>query len=40
MAIKNLKKAEKMFQKMGMDYWLVRTQEVLAKLMSGKCTTD
>ena len=32
MAIKNLKKAEEMFQEMGMDYWLARTQEVLAKL--------
>ena len=32
MAIKNLKKAEEMFQEMGMDYWLARTQEVLAKV--------
>jgi hypothetical protein len=32
MAIKNLKKAEEMFQEMGMDYWLARTREVMAKL--------
>ena len=32
MAIKNLKKAEGMFQEMGMDSWLARTQEVLAKV--------
>ncbi len=28
----NLKKAEGMFQEMGMDYWLARTQEVLGRL--------
>ena len=32
MAVKNLKKAEEMFQEMGMDYWLARTQEVLAEV--------
>jgi tetratricopeptide (TPR) repeat protein len=31
-ALEALKKTEKLFQEMGMDYWLVRTQEVLAKL--------
>ena len=31
-AAKNLKKAEEMFQEMGMEYWLARTQEVLAKV--------
>ena len=31
-AIDNLKKAEGMFREMGMDYWLARTQEVLAGL--------
>ena len=29
-SIENLKKAEGMFQKMGMDYWLGRTRDVLA----------
>jgi len=28
----NLKRSEEMFQEMGMDYWLARTQEVLAKV--------
>jgi tetratricopeptide (TPR) repeat protein len=28
-AIENLKKAEAMFQKMGMDYWLARTKKLL-----------
>ena len=31
-ALENLKKAEKMFQEMGMDYWLTQAQEVLAEL--------
>ena len=31
-ALENLKKAEGMFKEMGMDYWLVKTQEVLDKL--------
>jgi hypothetical protein len=31
-AYENMKKAKAMFQQMGMDYWLRRTQEVLAKL--------
>ncbi|MBW2118436.1 MAG: AAA family ATPase [Deltaproteobacteria bacterium] len=31
-ALENLKKAEGMFQEMGMDYWLGKTQEVLAAL--------
>ncbi len=31
-AIDNLKKAEGMFQEMGMDYWLGKTQEVLGRL--------
>ncbi|MBW1887977.1 MAG: hypothetical protein JRI52_06460, partial [Deltaproteobacteria bacterium] len=31
-ALENLKKAEEMFQEMGMDYWLTKTQEVLARL--------
>jgi tetratricopeptide (TPR) repeat protein len=30
-ALENLKKAESMFQEMGMDYWLARTQEVLGR---------
>jgi tetratricopeptide (TPR) repeat protein len=33
-AIGNLKKAEEMFQEMGMDYWLGQAQEVLARLYS------
>jgi tetratricopeptide (TPR) repeat protein len=28
-AIENLRKAEAMFQKMGMDYWLARTKRLL-----------
>ena len=31
-AIDNLKKAEGMFREMGMDYWLDKTQELLALL--------
>ena len=31
LALKNLKKAESMFQEMGMDYWLGKTQEVLGR---------
>jgi tetratricopeptide (TPR) repeat protein len=31
-ALKNLKKAEGMFQEMGMDYWLARTKEVMRRL--------
>jgi tetratricopeptide (TPR) repeat protein len=31
-AIKNLKKSEGMFKEMGMDYWLAKTDEVLAGL--------
>jgi tetratricopeptide (TPR) repeat protein len=31
-ALENLKKAESMFQGMGMDYWLSRAQEALKKL--------
>jgi tetratricopeptide (TPR) repeat protein len=31
-AEENLKKAEEMFQEMGMDYWLAKTQEVLGRL--------
>ena len=30
-ALRNLKKAEKMFQKMGMDYWLAKTRKFLAE---------
>jgi tetratricopeptide (TPR) repeat protein len=30
-ALENLKRAEKMFQEMGMDHWLDKTQEVLGK---------
>ena len=30
-AMTNLKKAEKMFQEMGMDYWLAKTRKVLAE---------
>jgi len=33
-ALETLKKAESAFSKMGMDYWLRRTQEVMAKLQS------
>lgn len=31
-ALENLKTAEKMFQEMGMDFWLTRTQEVLGSV--------
>ena len=31
-ALENLEKVEEMFQEMGMDYWLARTQEVLKVL--------
>ncbi|MBW1812886.1 MAG: hypothetical protein JRJ39_04190 [Deltaproteobacteria bacterium] len=31
-ALKNLKKAETMYKAMERDYWLKRTQEVLARL--------
>jgi len=31
-ALENLKKAQGMYQDMGMDYWLARTKEVLGKL--------
>ena len=31
-ALENLKEAEAMFQEMGMDYWLAKSQEALAKL--------
>ena len=31
-ALENLRKAETMFQEMGMDYWLTRTRKVLAEL--------
>ena len=31
-ALVNLKKAEKMFKEMGMDYWTTRAQETLARL--------
>ena len=31
-ALEHLKKAEDMFQEIGMDYWLTKTQEVLGRL--------
>lgn len=31
-AVANLKKAERMFREMGMDYWLGKTEKVLAAL--------
>jgi tetratricopeptide (TPR) repeat protein len=31
-ALENLRKAEDMFQEMGMDYWLVETRKLLAEL--------
>ncbi len=31
-SLENVKKAERMFRDMGMDYWLVKAQEALAKL--------
>jgi len=30
-ALENLKKTERMFQEMGMDYWLAKTREILGK---------
>ena len=30
--LENLKKAERMFQGMGMDYWLSKTQETIERL--------
>ncbi len=32
LGLENLKKAETMFREMGMDYWLGKAQEVLARL--------
>jgi class 3 adenylate cyclase/tetratricopeptide (TPR) repeat protein/adenylate kinase len=34
LSIKNLKKAERMFKKMGMEYWLRKTQEVLSRFQT------
>ena len=31
-ALQHLRKAEEMFQEMGMDYWLNRTKEILGKV--------
>lgn len=31
-ALTNLKQAEGMFRRMGMDYWLAKAQEMLAQL--------
>jgi tetratricopeptide (TPR) repeat protein len=31
-ALENLKKAERMFQEMGMDYWLANTKNLLERL--------
>jgi len=31
-ALENLKKAERMFQEMGMDYWLAKTREIRSRL--------
>ena len=31
-ALNHLKKAEEMFREMGMDYWLSKTKEAMAKL--------
>ena len=31
-ALENFKKAEEMFQEMGMDYWLGKAQEVLGRV--------
>ena len=31
-ALENLKKAERMFQEMGMDYWLAKTRDMLDRL--------
>ena len=33
-ALENLQKAEAMYEEMGMDYWLRKTQSALAKLQS------
>jgi hypothetical protein len=33
-ALANLKKAETMFQQMGMDYWLGKAQDALTRLFS------
>jgi hypothetical protein len=33
-ALETLKKAEDAFRKMGIDYWLHRTQEVMARVQS------
>jgi len=33
-SLENLKKAETMFQEMGMDYWLGRAQDALTRLFS------
>jgi tetratricopeptide (TPR) repeat protein len=35
-ALENLKKAETLFQEMGMDYWLTQAQAALIKLEEGK----
>ena len=34
-ALETLKKAERMFREMGMDYWLAKTQDVLEALNDG-----
>jgi hypothetical protein len=34
--LETLKKAEAMFHDMGMDYWLGKTQEVLARFCKGQ----
>jgi tetratricopeptide (TPR) repeat protein len=31
-ALENLKKSEKLFQEMGMDYWLTGTQKIMSRL--------
>ena len=31
-ALENLKKAKGMYQEMGLDYWLDKTQEILGRL--------
>jgi len=36
-ALENLKKAERMFRDMGMDYWVAKTQEVLGRLQEFMC---
>jgi len=35
-AAKSLKKAERMFKQMGMDYWLEKTEGVLNRLGSSR----